>query len=412
VSHANRAAASAALTLLLVAPVPAARLAPSPGEIYDQALHATALVHAGPRQGTGWLADAARKLLVTDYHVVGKEESVTVVFPDFKDGKLIAESRYYRENGPALARKGRAVRGQVVTADPGRDLALVRLASVPDDVSPLRMAHEAAGPSDRVHSVGNPGASDAFWVYTSGTVRQVYHNRFRYQDGQQIDARVLETQAPLNPGDSGGPVVNDRGEVVGVNAAGKVNAQLVSLCIDVSEVRALLDGAPAPAAAAAAPDRTGVPDLPRNPTAADRNNRGVDFDAQGRYDRAVYEYTEALKLDPRYALAYKNRAITCLKWGLALPGRGRPYFYQALADYGAAIYLDPDDADAYRGRGLVHGKLGDLDQAISDYTAALKINPQLVEVYRDRSKAYRQKGDIDKAQADLEKAIRLKRAAP
>ena len=56
--------------------------------------------------------------------------------------------------------------------------------------------------------MGNPGASDAYWVYTSGAISQVYQKTIRYNT-QTVQARVLETQSPINPGDSGGPVVND-----------------------------------------------------------------------------------------------------------------------------------------------------------------------------------------------------------
>jgi tetratricopeptide (TPR) repeat protein len=395
-----KTAAIVALVLAL-APARAADVERTPGEVYQQALRATAWVHTQKRHGTGWLADSDKRLLVTNYHVVGSDEAVTVIFPDYRDGKLIAESRYYKENEPALLRKGRGVQGRVVAADPRRDLAIIKLDSLPNGVAALKMARGGPGPSDRVHSVGNPGASDAFWVYTTGTVRQVYSNKFQYQDGQQVEAQVIETQAPLNPGDSGGPVVNDKGEVVGVNAAGKANAQLVSLCIDVAEVRALLDGVQA-----AAPQAPALP-ASREPTAAECNNNGVDFCAQEQYDKAIREFNKALRLNPYYALAYKNRAIAYLRLGAALPGRSRPYFQQALYDYGIALMLDPKDADAYRERGLVHARMGDPDKAIADYTQAIKIKPDFAEAYRGRSKAYRDKGDIDRAVADLEQAIKF-----
>ena len=375
----------------------------TPGDIYRQALKGTAGVHTQKRQGTGWIADADKRLLVTNYHVVGPDESVIVVFPDSRDGKLIAESRYYKENEPALLRKGRAVKGQVIAADPTRDLALIKLESLPNDVAALKMARTAPDPSDRVHSVGNPGASDAFWVYTTGTVRQVYRNKFQYQDGQKVEAQVIETQAPLNPGDSGGPVLNDRGEVVGVNAAGKANAQLVSLCIDVAEVKALIDGLQsAPAKGAPTPES-------RNPTAAEYNNRGVDCCARQDYEKAVLAFNRALRLNPSYALAYKNRGATFLQIGVALQRGSRPYFEQALYDYSVALLIEPKDADAYRERGLVHARMGNSDKAIADFTQAIKIKPDFADAYRSRSNAYRDQGDLEHAAADLEQAIKLKR---
>ncbi len=51
---------------------------------------------------------------------------------------------------------------------------------------------------------------------------------------------MIETDSPTNPGDSGGPLVNDRGELVGVTQGGSVDAQSLSLFVDVSEVKRFL----------------------------------------------------------------------------------------------------------------------------------------------------------------------------
>jgi tetratricopeptide (TPR) repeat protein len=91
-----------------------------------------------------------------------------------------------------------------------------------------------------------------------------------------------------------------------------------SLCIDATEVNALLDGLQA------APARTTNPTESRYPTAADRNNRGVDLCAQEQYEKAILELNKALRLNPYYALAYRNRAVTFLRIGAALPQGSRP----------------------------------------------------------------------------------------
>ena len=53
----------------------------------------------------------------------------------------------------------------------------------------------------------------------------------------QFESMVVETTSPLNPGDSGGPVVNDRGELVAVTEGGSSAAMnTISILIDVSEV--------------------------------------------------------------------------------------------------------------------------------------------------------------------------------
>src|SRR5207249_1567090 len=80
-----------------------------------------------------------------------------------------------------------------------------------------------------------------------GAVRQVYRKQFSTsgkdgKDSFKVDARVVETQSPVNSGDSGGPVVNDQGELVAVvqGHAPDAQARLVSYFIDVSEVKALM----------------------------------------------------------------------------------------------------------------------------------------------------------------------------
>jgi hypothetical protein len=116
---------------------------------------------------------------------------------------------------------------------------------VPQGLKALTLAKQSPTPGDRVHSIGNPGASGALWVYTEGKVRQVYRQKAELRDEngkvvQRVDSQVIETQSPTNAGDSGGPLVNDRGELIGVTSSGNENAQLVSQFIDLSEIKALL----------------------------------------------------------------------------------------------------------------------------------------------------------------------------
>jgi S1-C subfamily serine protease len=189
--------------------------------------------------GSGVLIDSTHRLVVTNFHVVGNENKVFVLFPIMRKGRPVAESSEYWNQ----LKNDQAIRGEVIARDTRRDLAIVRLASLPPGTVPLRLAREGASPGQRVHSVGNPGRSGALWLYTSGTVRQVYHKHWQIKEREKIyslDAEVVETQSPTNPGDSGGPLVNDRGELVGITQGHAVDAQLLSLFIDVSEVREVL----------------------------------------------------------------------------------------------------------------------------------------------------------------------------
>ncbi len=213
-------------------------------KVYQNTLKATVWIRSerGPGRvasGSGSLIDRARRLVLTNYHVVGDIDRVTVFFPAYRDGRVIAERAYYRERERALG-----IRGRVVARDKRADLALVQIDEVPSGAQALGLSPAGVAPGQTVHSIGNPGGSDALWVYTPGKVRQVYHKRWAAKAGNeefQFEAQVIETDSPTNPGDSGGPLVNDAGELVGVTQGGALKANLLSTFIDVSEVKRFLN---------------------------------------------------------------------------------------------------------------------------------------------------------------------------
>jgi S1-C subfamily serine protease len=214
--------------------------------VYEKALPATVWVVNAKKgsTGTGALVDARRKLVVTNYHVVEDSARVSAFFPcRDEDGEVIAERSYYveQDNVRALFRRRLAGPAEVVARDPGRDLALLQLFQVPPDVLALPLAAAGARPGQNLHSIGNGGLGDALWVYTPGKVRQVRRRTFTVADGtQKVTARVVESTSPVNPGDSGGPVLNDRGELAALVQSANPQSQAWSTFIDVREIRALL----------------------------------------------------------------------------------------------------------------------------------------------------------------------------
>eukprot|EP00913_Durusdinium_trenchii_P023368 g21946.t1 len=206
-------------------------------KVYQATLPSTVWVLTQRASGTGFVFDAKQKLVATNYHVIRDNYNVGVVFPEVKNGELQVSRGYYRMNARRLAIKAR-----VIASDPQRDLAILQLERLPSGVKALKLAAKNASPGQRVHSIGNPGASDALWVYTSGTVRQVYQKSMRMRSGFTVNAKVVETQSPINPGDSGGPVVNDQGELVGVSQSFRATSRLLSSSIAVSELKSLIAG--------------------------------------------------------------------------------------------------------------------------------------------------------------------------
>ncbi|KRR06103.1 hypothetical protein CQ12_03015 [Bradyrhizobium jicamae] len=127
-------------------------------------------------------------------------------------------------------------------------------------------------------------------------------------------------------------------------------------------------------------------------------NRGNAYSDKGDTDRAIADYTAAIRLDPTYADAHYNR-------GNAYSNKGDTN--RAIADYTEAIRLAPAYANAYYNRGNAYSNKGDTDRAIADYTEAIRLDPRYVNAYFNRGNAYGSKGDTDRAVADYSEVIRL-----
>ncbi len=207
--------------------------------MYQRLIRSSAQILSEAGAGSGFVVNAEKRLVVTNYHVVLRESRVAVVFPLYDgNGELVTDaSKYKKEKVDDFGCKG-----EVVGRDETRDLAIIRVERLPDRTAAVPLAPRPAATGSAVYSIGGSGAGDnLLWRLTKGTVR----GRVRRQqdaDFGRIDAMILETDAPVNPGDSGGPVANDRGELVAVVSHGSLRQRLVSGNIDVEEVRSFLSG--------------------------------------------------------------------------------------------------------------------------------------------------------------------------
>tara|TARA_R110002049_G_scaffold2750_4_gene22044 strand:- start:250532 stop:251728 length:1197 start_codon:yes stop_codon:yes gene_type:complete len=234
------ACAAIALTTTITQP------AHADAENYQRTLGSTTWVIASDAEdntssGTGVLVDAERKLMITNAHVVGDSRKVVVFFRENKKGVPVVEKRHYLDN---ILKIG--LRGNVLAVDRKRDLALVELNRLPDGAKAIELAEKSTTPGSHVDSIGNPGASDVLWVYTSGTVRSVYEKQFRTSAGDH-QFKVVETQSPINTGDSGGPVVSPEGKLIGIAQSFSEKGNLVSYCVDVTEIKDFMEGGWKPA---------------------------------------------------------------------------------------------------------------------------------------------------------------------
>ena len=167
----------------------------SAAAIYERASKAVVEISAGSSQaraqGSGFVFDRQGHI-VTNQHVVAGSSSVSVMF----------------WNGVELD-------AEVVGTDPSTDLAVLRVDAPVGLLSPLRLADSSAvDVGDAVFAMGSPFGLEG--TITSGIVSALHRQMTAPNNFTIID--TIQTDAAINHGNSGGPLLDRTGRVIGVNA--------------------------------------------------------------------------------------------------------------------------------------------------------------------------------------------------
>jgi tetratricopeptide (TPR) repeat protein len=358
--------------------------------------------------------------VLTAHHVVEQSPDCKVMTPDKKMNPIIQGS---------------------IQPLPGVDLALVQFKSA-GSYGVAKIGDSAQSPSGSASFVaGFPGTtevrSEPEYYFTSG---EIAANGSR----PNKDGYALAYSNPTLPGMSGGPVLNEQGELIGIHGRAERVERLQNSQFrdDIAVLKTEFNYAiPINTFLTLAPQvnktlalRTPSPSVSSALKADDFFLQADEKSKTGDLKGAIENYDQALRLNPNYGAAYTNRgqdrgdlgdkegAIKDLTQAIRLnPSQVKSYGMRGLfrfqlgdregayADFRSAlkININPEDSRDYIGRGLSHVHLGDNKSAIADFGQAIRLDPKYAVPYNNRGVSYTNLGDNKSAIADLDQAISL-----
>ena len=180
----------------------------SANQVYNNAIRAVMwIVNPSIGEGSGVLFDRKFKLAVTNAHVTGTSQAVDVYFPaPDENGKLIKERDFYLKSRSVLKRLGYYTKGHVVAKNVEMDLTIIRLDGLPETARQIDWAFTTPpiNTGELVYILGNPRGRD-LWHWKLGQFQNDY-------------GKVLHIQSDIFGGNSGGPVLNRQGILLGIIA--------------------------------------------------------------------------------------------------------------------------------------------------------------------------------------------------
>ena len=297
-------------------------------------------------------------LIATNYHVIAGAAKGTA--------KLVGKYTTYNIEG-------------VTATDKTNDLALLKVTVY--GIKPLSLGDsDPVRIGETVYVAGNPKGLEG--TFSNGIISS---RRDKYTKER------LQMTAPISPGSSGGPVLNRKGEVIGVSFARhrSIDAENLNFAIPSKYLKKLLEQK-----------------RPAKPLSQGKHTISAEtyflwgnakYDL-GDYVGAIANYTKVIRLQPDALDAYINRGSAKAELG---------QHFAAITDYDSAIRLKPDYAEAYINRGVAKANLGQHFAAVTDYDSAIRLKPDAAEAYINRGSAKAELGQHFAAIQDFDTAIRL-----
>jgi Flp pilus assembly protein TadD len=247
------------------------------------------------------------------------------------------------------------------------DLALLGVEMPPDRPRASELARVLPDEGEQIIVIGNPLKLEG--SVTDGIVSAV-------REVPNV-GKILQITAPISHGNSGSPVFNMKGQVVGVVTVKVTNGQNINLAIAAARVEQLRPGQLRSISA--------LPARERLSDSADSSYRtGLDSLWLGNYDNAIGYFETAANRNPRRADAWVQVGYCKVKLGKNEEG---------IRAYQHALALKPDSEE-------IHNKLGDafyyagrMREAIASYSRAAALRPDNPDAHYNLAVAYFESGD-------------------
>jgi len=298
--------------------------------------------------GSGFFVSPGK--VVTNLHVVRGADRAEIKLLDGK-GKIYPVRR-------ALA------------VDEDGDLAMLEVEMPLERVRSAEIATNLPDEGESIFVIGNPlkleGSVSAGIV---SAVREVPNV-----------GRIIQITAPISHGNSGSPVFNLHGQVLGVVTIKVTNGQNINLAISYARVNQLKNFEPKPLSELAPKNRTEVSES--------LYRTGLESLWLGNYDNAVGYFENAVNKNPKRAEAWVQVGYCKVKQGKN---------QEAIKAYQQALQLQPENAEFHNKLGDAYYFAGRLREAIESYTEAARLRPDVAETYYNLAVAYFESGNQEMA---------------
>jgi tetratricopeptide (TPR) repeat protein len=268
----------------------------------------------------------------------------------------------------------------VLAVDEEGDLALLSVEMPLERARTSELASELPDEGETIFVIGNPLKLEG--SVSDGIVSAVREVPNSY--------RIIQITAPISHGNSGSPVFNLRGQVLGVVTVKVTNGQNINLAIEAARVGALRASKLQPLSDLTVKSKGDV--------AESLYRSGIESLWLGNYDNAVGYFENAVNKNPRRAEAWVQVGYCKVKQGK---------IQEAIRAYTQALQLKPTDAE-------IHNKLGDayyysdrLREAIESYSEAARLRPDWAETFYNLAIAYFESGNLSRAAAEARVLQRL-----